>query len=159
MQPSIQELRENLVYVPLGHLYWRKPGLARQMGRPVGHVCKSGYRSIRLNGNPYRAHKVIWALQHGVWPIGDIDHINGCRDDNRIDNLREATRSQNLANSKQRSENLKGAHFDKRRQTWSARITINYKEIWLGTYASEAEAHAAYLKAAQKYFGEFARAA
>lgn len=159
-RPSIGLLRERLRYAD-GVLFWLKNGNNQytKAGAKAGHLDRRGYVSIRVFGVSIRAHEVVWALCRGSWPQTDIDHINGIRDDNRIDNLRLSSRSQNLANSKQRSDSLKGANFDSRRNKWKSRIMVGYKEIWLGSYDTEMEAHAAYVRAARKYFKEFARAA
>jgi hypothetical protein len=162
--PSIELIRSTFIYDPVsGDLRWRHNGRNQwaRAGNLAGQSTKNcnGYSSVRVGGRSHRVHRVIWAYYYGVWPDQDIDHINRDRADNRIENLRDATRSQNLGNSIARSTSLKGAHFDKRRGKWKARITVDYKEIWLGSYNTEAEAHAAYCDAARIYFGEFARAA
>jgi|SRR5882724_7047203 len=162
--PSIDLIRSTFTYDPAtGELRWRHNGRNQytRAGSLAGQSPKNcnGYSSVRIAGYSYRVHKVIWAYVYGVWPHHDVDHRFGVKSDNRISELREATRSQNLANSRQRASNLKGAHFDRRRGKWSARITVDYREIWLGSYSTEAAAHAAYMVAARSHFGEFARAA
>jgi len=93
----------------------------------------------------------------------EIDHVNGIRVDNRIVNLRLATNQQNSANSKIRKNNKSGLKGAYRRNSnngmcWQATITVKKKAIYLGIFSSKEEAHAAYLNAAKKHFGEFARA-
>ena len=157
----IEELRQLFQYdAETGIVYWAiRPKNRKRIGDAVGHLCKSGYLSTRAGGRAYRLHQIIWAIYYGEWPLTDIDHANGDRADNRIANLRMASRSQNLANARAKGNNKKGTSWDSRNGMWRARITVNYKEMWLGYFQTEKEAHAAYMTAAIKHFGEFARAA
>lgn len=93
-------------------------------------------------------------MYYGREPAGEIDHINGDPSDNRIVNLREATRAQNCANVKGT-----GVRFEEKRGKWLARICVNYRQINLGRYATREEASAAYEAAKVKHRGEFARRA
>lgn len=139
---------------------WRGGGSPRA-GSPAGYVCK-GYLSIVIDGRMYPAHRLAWFYVKKVWPHGDLDHESMDRTDNRIKNLREATRSENMGNIKAHKDNtygLKGVGFDKRHGTWYSTIMRNGKRHWLGRHKTAEEAHAAYQKAAAKLFGEFARAA
>lgn len=67
-----------------------------------------GYHQGRIFGKKMEAHRVIWAMFHGEWPNGNIDHINGVRSDNRIDNMRDVTKAENSRNSKRFSNNTSG---------------------------------------------------
>lgn len=141
-----------------GKLYWRikaSKGECR-IGAVAGSLRKDGYVSIKLDGARYFAHRIIWKLIHGTDPIADIDHIDGDRSNNRPANLRAATRTQNSRNMRPRRR-LKGAWSNA--SGWSAMIQVDGARIYLGQFRTEEEAHAAYVAAAQKYFGEFARAA
>jgi len=96
----------------------------------------------------------------GEWPKGEIDHIDLDRANNKWENLREATHSENSANRRVRSDNilgLKGVAFDKTRGEYRAYIGVNGKRIHLGYSDCPAAAHMAYVVAANKAFGEFAR--
>lgn len=126
--------------------------------RAATSVGNHGYYSIRMDRVRYLAHRVIWLLVHGRWPSEQIDHANGNRLDNRMSNLREASNGQNAANRPHTHPGLKGA---RRRPSgrWHAQISVNNRQIHLGVYDTAQEAHDAYVAAAEKYFGNFARAA
>jgi hypothetical protein len=96
-----KELNEELVYnKKTGQFFWKK-----EAGTITGH----GYRYIRVNGKMMLAHRMAWLMEYGEDPEGKlIDHINGDRLDNRIENLRIATYSQNGANAKRHSRNTSG---------------------------------------------------
>jgi hypothetical protein len=99
-------------------------------------------------------------MVHGEWPKIDVDHINCIKDDNRISNLRLATRHQNLANTRVRKTNklgLKGVYLHKAPNSYRSLIRVRGKRIDLGIFQSPEEAAAAYKKAAERYFGDFAR--
>jgi hypothetical protein len=91
-------------------------------------------------------HRLVWYAHHQDWNIWDtssansIDHRNQNKKDNRLCNLRKATHSENKQNV-----NHKGCNFDKRSNKWRARIKLNGKDIYIGLYATEEEAHEAYL--------------
>lgn len=116
---------------------------------------------IVANGGKYvgnSLHRVI-AERVGLDLSNHIDHEDGNKLNNHRYNLRPATYSQNLANSKRRSDNtsgFKGVGFYKNYQKWTARIRVKGKSIHLGYFNSPKEAHKAYCEAAIKYFGKFA---
>jgi hypothetical protein len=128
----------------------------------VGSISRSGHRRIEIDGDRFQAHQLAWLLVHCEWPTGKIDHANGDPDDNRIANLRPATTAQNMQNSRRFSTNssgLKGVSFCRQTKRWRAKIVVNGRAIHLGRFQSAEQAHDAYVAAARKYFGDFARAA
>jgi len=150
-----KELSEELNYDPAtGRFTWKKEA----------GTISNGYRLLRVNQKNMWAHRVAWLLATGEDPEGMvIDHINGDRLDNRIENLRTATYSQNSANAKRHSRNtsgLKGAskRIKNGRWTgrWQASITYQRQQMHLGEFDTKEEAHAAYLEAARRLQGEFA---
>src|ERR1700677_3986520 len=151
--------------------YNKRTGIFRWKIRPRQRACSviagtvnpCGYRQICIAQRIYKAHRVAWFYVNGRWPKGEIDHINGDRDDNRMANLRLANKKENQANSKIRVTNsvgLKGVSRPQPGRTkFTSKITVDYKRIWLGSFEDAGDAHAAYCVAALKYFGDFARAA
>lgn len=151
-----ENLNEELTYNKgTGQFFWKK-----EAGTITGH----GYRYIRVNGKMMLAHRMAWLMEYGEDPEGQlIDHINGNRLDNRIENLRLATFSQNGANAKRHSRNtsgLKGASKVLKKGKWTGKwqstITVRNKQLYLGSFNTAEDAHAAYLVAAQQHHGEFA---
>lgn len=132
-------------------------GTARR-GSVAGNVQAKGYRYININRHLVGAHRLAWLYVHGKWPESDIDHINRNRDDNRIANLREATRSQNMRNSvRKRTAHspFQGVCWDKQSNKWLASITSHGRLIHLGRYETAEFAHEAYVKASREVHGEF----
>lgn len=146
-----------------GVIYWKKrPRWSHvKIGDPVGCKSQSGYRVFHLDGAMFFAHRVAWWMSYGKWPVEELDHINGDRFDNRMENLREATRLENTYNKRPFSKTgtgLKGAYTHASMNgKWFAQIVANKKQIYLGRFDTEAEAHAAYVVAARKHHGEFGR--
>jgi len=103
------------------------------------HSC--GYQSIRVGSRQtvrhYYAHRLIWLMVYGEWPDGDIDHLNGVRNDNRIENLRLVSPSLNNRNRIMQSNNTSGVNgvwWSKYAGKWAAEIQINRKKIHLGYF-------------------------
>jgi hypothetical protein len=125
------------------------------------HVGDSGYNMIWIKGKNYAAHRIIWQMFNG--PIDGstfIDHIDKDRLNNRIENLRIATRSQNAANSKvpkSKTNSLpKGVYFDNSGTKYKVGICYNQESIHLGTFSTIDEAANTYKEAASILFGEYA---
>lgn len=164
---SHAELLERLHYDPItGQFTWRVTrGRAAKAGDVAGSPDRDGYTVIYLRADgrqhAYRAHRLAWFYIYGSWPDADIDHISPDRkDDNRLIALREATRSQNMANTlahKDSRTGVKGVTYDRRRGKYCARIMKEGKKRWLGSFDTAAAAGAAYAASASELFGEFAR--
>ena len=122
-------------------------------GSPTGH----GYRRIIIDYGKFYEHHLAWLYVHGYWP-DELDHQDGDRSNNAIDNLRECSRSQNCFNSDRPtgSSGLKGAYLDTRTFQWYSKIQIGCQVIWLGRFRTAEEAHEAFMDAVETYHGEFA---
>jgi hypothetical protein len=123
-------------------------------------VCNGvSYRKVNVDKKTYYVHRIIYLWHHGHMPKV-IDHINNNSLDNRIENLREATQSQNCANQRLNKNNksgAKGVTHNAKSKKYIARVMVNRKNIWLGSYYSIEDAINAYKVGSEKYFGEFAR--
>ncbi len=131
-----------------------------KVGDIAGRVGNRGYRKIGIARKTYEAHRLAFLYVNGEWPANIVDHIDGCKDNNAWNNLRNATNAQNQANSRLRAGNrlgMKGVcrYYNK----FKAQIKADGKTVYLGLFDSPESAHAAYEDAAKKLFGEFARAA
>lgn len=105
-----------------------------------------GYPCGRFSGSTYRAHRVIWAMCKGSDPTLDIDHVNGDRADNRIENLRDVSNHENTRNRKRRLDNTSGVVgviWRTKTQTWQAKIGVAGRTLHLGYFDSFDDAVAA----------------
>jgi hypothetical protein len=154
---SQDRLREVLAYDPLtGVVTWIKQINARGLlGSIAGYVENTGHRRIRVDGVVHSASRLAWLFMTGEWPEDEVDHENTDPSDNRWINLRPATRVLNGANRKRHSNNksgYKGVCWDRGMKKYKAYI----RRTRLGYFDDPASAHAAYVEAARKLFGEYA---
>ena len=128
-------------------------------GQPVKGGISNKYLAVYVDQNREYIHRIVWVLNNGEFPEMDIDHINGNKMDNRIENLRLCTRSQNMSNrgkNKNNSSGFKGVSFCKQTGRWVAQITVDRKNKKIGRFDTKEEAADAYSKMAKEIFGEFA---
>lgn len=172
---SVEQLRELLRYDPQsGKMFWRprdkslfRDGkMTAEHSRSIWNARYAGTEAFTADdgkgylvggifGRTHLAHRVIWALVHGEWPTNQIDHINGNRADNRIENLRAATAQENAQNTKLPADNTSGVigvSWRKRDSKWHASIKANGQAIFLGYFECFEDAVAA-RKAAEVKFG------
>lgn len=138
---DVEELRKLIRYdAATGQL--RSVRTGREVFTNVHH---SGYLKGAIRGRTYTAHRVAMALHHGVWPEGEVDHLNGVRSDNRAENLRCVTKSVNQRNARRRSDNTSGVTGVARRKSgsWQAYINADGGRRYLGTFRTFDEAVAA----------------
>lgn len=146
-------MNEVFEYDPLtGIVSWKIDINSRaRKGQEVGTLLDTGYRQIRYQGKTWKTHVLAWFLHHGVWPK-ELDHKNHVRDDNRLDNLREVTRSQNNHNcTKPNKTGFKGVQTTKHGR-FQAMIRIKGKKKYLGTFDTPELAHERYLQESERYF-------
>ncbi len=142
----------------LGCLIWIKKSSNKsnkiKIGMRAGYTFKKrGYTTITIDGTVYRAHRLIWLYVYGVLP-DNIDHINHKKDDNRLCNLRNVTKSINNKNVKRRKDNTSGqvgVSWSKQANKWDARITINGKFVSLGIHDNIEDAIRIRKEAERKY--------
>src|SRR6202012_357604 len=128
-----------------------------RVGKPAGCPESHGYLQIRFQGRLLMAHLIAWALFYGVWPDHEVDHNNRNRSDNRIKNLRRATRSQNNANSSVRKDNeLRIRGVKKIGGRFVARLAHGKRLEYLGSFDTAEEASRAFNEAHRVIHGKFA---
>lgn len=142
-----------------GRLYWKVQARSDiPAGTEAGTVNPRGYRAVFVRGKLYLAHRVVWALHHGEFPLAALDHINGDKLDNRIENLRPCSVAQNQFNRGRTKNNKSGFKGVSRHgKRWVATISANGHFRRLGSFDTREAAHAAYTAAALRLHGEFAR--
>ena len=178
--PSPEVLRQLLRYEPeTGKLFWlaRNPDWFSDGGKAASHssavwntnfagkaalatIMANGYLAGKILGKGVYAHRAIMTMDSGRWPDHEVDHINGDPSDNRMANLRLATRSQNALNtclSKRNASGWRGVWFDGARQKWAAMIGHDGKRTSLGRFGSKDAAIAAYAEASERLHREFRR--
>ena len=142
-----------------GELFWKKPfGKKTKIGNKAGRKQSLGYIQVNVNKKSYLAHRIIFAMHNGYFPKF-IDHINGNKSDNRIENLREVTASQNLQNTKKPITNTSGyknVYFHPSRNKWQVKLVVNKTNKSFGYYDDLELADLVAQEVRNKYFGEFA---
>jgi hypothetical protein len=131
-----------------------------EQGSKVGWIDAYGYKHFKLKNKNYKCHRVAWLLHYGEWPKGQIDHINGIRTDNRIENLRDVTQVQNSYNKaphKNSSSKYRGVGWDKKKKKWRAMIRKDGRFHHIGYFDCEKEAALDYNYVSEKMFGVYSR--
>lgn len=131
----------------------RKIVVARntKIGDIVGLKNKNGYIQLKIKRKIYLAHRIIWLMNHCKFPDGEIDHIDGNRSNNCLENLRDVTKRENLQNKTiHRTGRLPGATYKKANKKWVAQIEVNGKRKHIGYFFTEIDAHIAYKEAIKR---------
>lgn len=148
-------VKEVLEYSPsTGDLVW----CGKRRGRPkngttAGSINSCGYITLSVDGKVYQAHRVVWLHVYGEFPKGGIDHINRVKTDNRIENLRCATTSENMRNrsiGKNNTSGHMGVSWNEGMERWVAFISDG-RRITLGIFVDKEDAIAARKIAEKKY--------
>ena len=153
---SQERLRELLKYCPATGLFsWLDRSNSRRIyGAVAGGRSTQGYIVIRIDGVLYLAHRLAYFYIYGAWPPADVDHKNGDKTDNRLDNIRAASRSQNNQNRRRGKsrdgESSMGITWAPWAKMWRAQISVDGAHRHIGYYKTMEEANAAYLNEKRK---------
>lgn len=155
--PELTRVRQLLEYDPLnGGFIWKSGQYA---GKHAGCTKKNKYVMIRIDYNLYCEHRLVWYFFNELDPDVSVDHIDNDPSNNKIDNLRLANNRQQMKNSrswKNSKVKYKGVFPITRHNKYFARIRVDGKYLYLGSFLDPFDAHKAYCEAANKYHGEFA---
>ena len=142
----LEYLKDNLSYQEDGGFIWIKAKPKRKVGTRAGSTLSNGYRYIGIDGNLHQEHRLVYFWHNPDWdinPFQKFDHINGIKDDNRIENLKLFS----IEEGKHLSKNAKGFQWHKPSQKWLARIRINGTDKFIGFFDSSEKARLAYEEA------------
>jgi hypothetical protein len=146
-----EQVRELFLYED-GNLFWQVHRSNTRIGSMVGCRSSSGYLHAKIDNKLYLVHRLVFLYHFGYLPENDIDHIDKCRMNNKIENLREVSKSCNARNSTQQSQTssgIKGLSWYKPTEKWLAHIRVNSISRYLGRYSDFTEAVAHRLAAEQ----------
>jgi hypothetical protein len=161
--PSVEFLNQHIHYDKETGVFTRVKDHVKKKylaGSVTGVSRPDGYLQIMIDGKIFLAHRLAWLYEFGEVPSKNIDHINGNKKDNRIENLRSVTQAVNVQNIRKtkgirtHSQFLGVSLANKgscKEKPYKARIVVNSKEIHLGTFDTEENAHQAYVQAKRKY--------
>lgn len=152
-----ERLRELFEYRPeTGELIRRVKASNMLPGTVAGSVRPDGRRQIGIDGSMYLSSRIIWLYVHGVWPPVDIDHKDRHKGNDRLENLRPATRLENVINRSKWTGESKYIGVSRKRRKWSAQIQVDGSHFRLGVFENEEDAARARDSVARRVYGEFA---
>lgn len=152
---SQAELHDLFTYKD-GNLYWKV--LQKNRKTIAGSLSANGYKTVHLGGKIYMAHRIVYMMQHGKLP-DRLDHIDGNKLNNRIENLRPATRSQNAFNTKPPSTNKTGSknvYYSKGNKAYRVMLVIDGQKKHIGYFKDLELADLVAVEARSKYHGKYA---
>ena len=155
---NLDEVNKLLEYKD-GGLYWKETNGRRKTGERAGRLSDTGYRKLGILGKEMKEHRVIFFMHHGYFPRY-IDHINGNRQDNHIENLRECSSSENHHNAQKSSRNTSGyknVHWHSINKKWFVRIKAYGVDRVFGYWDDKEFAILVAEEARDKFHGTFAR--
>jgi len=155
------ELKRLLDYNPSNGVFtWKARRCGVRVGKRAGTISAvNGYERIGVKESHHLSHRLAWLYVHGYWPTAEIDHVDRNRTNNRIDNLREATRSENQQNKpvyRNSKTGVKGVNWHKQHRKYIASIQIKKTRKFLGLFGTISEAAAARRVAAEQLHKQFA---
>lgn len=161
--PSLETLQKYLTYHPLtGVLSWNaglKYAQQRAAGKAAGTMSKGGYLRTSIERRMYANNRIAWKMHHGVDPSGVVDHENGNKLDNRIENLRDTSQGKNTWNQTIRSDNttgFKGVVFSKRGGFYHYNLRVNGVRLTRVPFETPEACNDAVMKLREELHGEFA---
>ncbi len=155
--PPKSRLHELFAYEN-GKLLWRKSGRGRNGGDEAGMITEKGYRRIRVDGQLHMAHRLVWAYHFDSVP-NYIDHADENKLNNKIENLRPATKVQNGYNISRRKNNtsgVKGVYWATREKKWVCELSINKRVLRVGRFDDLDLAELVVTEARNLYHGAYA---
>lgn len=148
------EVEKQFFWLSEKRVGFKKSVIAHSAGDSAGCQRSDGRWVMRINGKLHLRYRLVWLYMHGVWPSGEIDHINGDLTDDRLENLRDTSRRVNQENIRKAFKNKKscdllGVHSNPRNATspWRASISTNGRQKYIGVFRTKEDAHAAYILA------------
>ena len=142
-----------------GELFYKKSPLPKiKVGSKAGTINSEGYCRVSIDGKKHSMHRVVFLMKHGYLPK-EIDHINGNKTDNKIENLREVTRTQNRYNVigyKNNTSSVKGLTFNKKLNKWELSMNVDRKRKYIGLFEDFELAELVAMEARNKYHGAYA---
>jgi len=154
--PSQEELNALLEYRD-GKLFWKVSRGRIKIGSEAGRLISSGYKQVGFKGKVYLQHRLIWVM-HGNDPVDCLDHIDGDRLNNRIENLRPATKTENNWNAILKITNtsgIKGVTWNKNRTCWQGHVGYKGKQHHVGCFKNKEECAKAVKEFREKLHGDF----
>lgn len=148
---TIERAKDLLEYDGLSGLFkWKSARGGMAAGKIAGSFDSYGYVQIKIDGTLYLAHRLAWLFVTGEWPVTHLDHKNGDKQDNRIENLRYATVRENSQNRKKNAKNKSGyvgVSWNRNSRKWIAQIGKDGRRYHLGCFDDPEEAYSAYVAA------------
>lgn len=147
---DLQERMKSDLYREGSKLFWRKPpkNHCKKRNNLAGYTKPEGYVVVNINKQCWYAHRIVWLLEYGYWPVFQLDHKDGNKANNSPDNLREVTQQQNSTShrrtSKEVTSKYRGVSFNTRLSKWVASLTYKKESYYLGVFSSEKEAALAF---------------
>lgn len=156
MKEFLDRLKKSISYDPkTGVFTWKISKGRVKDGIIAGGIGNHGRLRIRFEKKDYAAHRLAWLITHGKWPNEVVDHIDGNPLNNRINNLRDVSRSVNMQNQRKANIDNKtgclGVTYREDCKKFQAQITINGKQTYLGVFETSEQAHAVYLFEKRKH--------
>jgi hypothetical protein len=154
-----QEFLHELFEYCDGEMYWKNHKYKKLNGKKVGCLYNTNYIYVKIKNKHYSLHRLIFLYHYGFLPK-NVDHIDCNKSNNKIENLREATRSQNQFNrqlQKNNTSGIKNVSWCKNSNKWKVQLRINNKKKSIGCYHDIKLAELVAIEARNKYHGEFAK--